>query len=476
MNEIIGTINMPLRGLTGKDGLSAYEVACKNGFEGTVEDWLNTIATQEELENVEHKARRLVFADSSEEIINLCTNNTEVVVRSEEASVDIILPEECWIGWRCVINLTKVQELKHFDIGFGYPEEMFGQDAVWDTVEKGKTYMLVRVNENKSPNDFIIYEVDNRYLSAKEALKAIDNTHTHSNKTELDLIESGDVEKWNNKAGLDEEGVVPDEHLPITREHTLLSNALKGTASGAIIAVDDVSPVEHEVSCVVRSKNLIPFPYNGYISGSGITVSVDELGAVTLSGTANNGVSYRLSNKLTTLKPNTTYTLSGLTGVTESRKVQIAIRGMKGTSYVDSSIAQGGSIWTESQTSTFTTLAEDDERLDCYVAYIFVSAGTDLSIPITIHPMLNEGEQAVDWVPYVDIANVKPIVRVEADGDVREYIASEDGTVEGVTSLAPSMTLVTDTDNVVIECEYNRDINKAFEEMYNAIISLGGNI
>ncbi len=56
------------------------------------------------------------------------------------------------------------------------------------------------------------------------------------------------------------------------------------------------------------------------------------------------------------------------------------------------------------------------------------------------------------------------------------HTPSADGNVEGVTSVYPSTTLLPDTEGVVIACEYNRDINKAYEELTNAIISLGGNV
>ena len=57
-----------------------------------------------------------------------------------------------------------------------------------------------------------------------------------------------------------------------------------------------------------------------------------------------------------------------------------------------------------------------------------------------------------------------------------EYPVSVDGTVEGVTPIYPTTTLMADTEGAVIDCTYNRDINKAFEELYNAIISTGGNV
>ena len=57
-----------------------------------------------------------------------------------------------------------------------------------------------------------------------------------------------------------------------------------------------------------------------------------------------------------------------------------------------------------------------------------------------------------------------------------EYTTNEDGTVDCVTPLYPTTTLMTDTAGAIIECEYNRDINKAFAELQQAIISRGGNV
>lgn len=57
-----------------------------------------------------------------------------------------------------------------------------------------------------------------------------------------------------------------------------------------------------------------------------------------------------------------------------------------------------------------------------------------------------------------------------------EYTPDADGVVSGVTSLYPSTTLMTDTDGALIDATYNKDINKAFEEIKNAILSLGGNV
>ena len=55
-----------------------------------------------------------------------------------------------------------------------------------------------------------------------------------------------------------------------------------------------------------------------------------------------------------------------------------------------------------------------------------------------------------------------------------KHTPSSDGTVEGITSLSPVMTLLTDTEGVTIECEYNKDTGKVVEKLSNAVVALGG--
>lgn len=49
---------------------------------------------------------------------------------------------------------------------------------------------------------------------------------------------------------------------------------------------------------------------------------------------------------------------------------------------------------------------------------------------------------------------------------------TSDGTVAGLTSLSPTMTLLTDKAGVTVECEYNRDTNKVIAELLNKIAEL----
>ena len=96
-----------------------------------------------------------------------------------------------------------------------------------------------------------------------------------------------------------------------------------------------------------------------------------------------------------------------------------------------------------------------------YVSLSIKRKANDVEMSGTAYFQLEPGTTATEHEPYKE-----PI----------EYTVSPDGTVDGVKSIAPATTLTTDTEGVLIEVEYNKDINKAFAELQQAIISLGGNV
>lgn len=89
------------------------------------------------------------------------------------------------------------------------------------------------------------------------------------------------------------------------------------------------------------------------------------------------------------------------------------------------------------------------------------------------------------FCPGVTASNLtfKPMLRLASVTDAAfeayngtEHAVSVDGTVPDITSLSPNMTILTDTDGAVVECEYIRDTNKVIEKLSKAIIALGGTV
>lgn len=82
-------------------------------------------------------------------------------------------------------------------------------------------------------------------------------------------------------------------------------------------------------------------------------------------------------------------------------------------------------------------------------------------------------------------SNKKVRLQMEYGGVATDYVECEeatthipaaDGTVSGITSLSPNMTILTDTVGATVDCEYNRDTNKVIDKLINAITALGGTV
>lgn len=225
---------------------------------------------------------------------------------------------------------------------------------------------------------------------------------------------------------------------------------LGSTATAYTPYVSDLA----SVSVTRCGKNLIQFPYiplTAEKTVAGITYTPLSDGGIKLNGTATAISSVVFYNNTSqgavpiTLKANLTYMAS--TGL--SSKIGVYIRPFKpsGNSHV---------AITDVFTTRTITLTEDatvDQIL------VVVASGTTVN-NVVVYPQIELGSAATGYELY----------------DGQTYTPAADGTVENVKSLCPTSMLTTDTSGVVISTEYNKDINKAFAELQQAIISLGGNV
>lgn len=165
-------------------------------------------------------------------------------------------------------------------------------------------------------------------------------------------------------------------------------------------------------------KNLLPYPYADTTkTTNGITFTDNGDGSVTISGTASNNAYFYLQKN--------------------------ADYGTRWMDAIDKNSANNG-VYTVSSRIYYNAVNK--------TVTININPGTTLNE--TVYPQVELGVKATDYEPYITPT---------------EYTPAADGTVNGVTSLYPNTTLTTDTDGVIIDCEYNRDINKAFAALEAAI-------
>lgn len=236
-----------------------------------------------------------------------------------------------------------------------------------------------------------------------------------------------------------------------TYANNSFSGALRGSASGEAVRLTDVSPIEHEIKIKLTAesnhsdfsgvtlkrygKNLLPYPYkntNIDYTFNGINYKVKSDGTVVLNGTANEQ-SYFILAGLVLNKG--VYYLSGCPSGGQGSTYSIYFQ-YDNFSYYKADYGSGVKI-------------DINEKKNCAVA---ITIGKNTAVNnLIFKPMLEVGSKLTDF---------------EERRTAVAYTPAVDGTVTGVTSISPDMTFLSDTDGVIINAEYNKDLNKAISELY----------
>jgi hypothetical protein len=240
-----------------------------------------------------------------------------------------------------------------------------------------------------------------------------------------------------------------DVDAELAEGKNVVANALKGSASGDPISLYDVSPVEHEMKVKLRGKNLLTYPYSDKTKKSnGITFTDNVDGSVTIDGTCTNPY-------------NTLFYLA--------RDVSL----QDGVTYCIPTSVENGNILFLFAYNDADGKAVSVQNLVTWnknysnLRLLILIAKSDPINNVTVYPRLEIGTAVTEYVPPLNPTTVT-LTRygaTEADNP-KTYTPNPDGTVSGVTSLYPTTTLLTDTEGVTIDVEYNRDANKVIEEMY----------
>ena len=243
------------------------------------------------------------------------------------------------------------------------------------------------------------------------------------------------------------------EHTKATVDKTIetaCANALKGMEIGEAVRIDDVSPLDKTIKITVSGvddasavkvikcgKNLFDIS----TIKDGVYVQNNDDGSITVTPDKTTTMPAPSPNTLKDyaphLKVGQEYTLSAETTGT------------------------GKQVYLKETQTTWkfgASLKITEAHLNSKV-YWYASGNYTEAIVKDIQIEL--GTTVTDYEPYLEPT---------------EYTPNEDGTVDGVTLHSTTTTLTTDTEGAIITAEYNRDINKAFEELYNAIIATGGNV
>jgi len=246
------------------------------------------------------------------------------------------------------------------------------------------------------------------------------------------------------------------------------SRYMNGTASGEVVSVNDVSSVEHEVAVQLSSDTVTDFSQvNVKRYGANLfNIAITERGTLSGSSSSNqrafqegvwyvglttnnyyypsNVESYSLDGDSVSITPSQSgYSLAQAFQCKPNQTYYLSVETESGNIPVGFYDAQGNYLSRKAKlTSPFTTPA------NCY--WFVLGLTTDSKVESTFSKVYLSLAPITTYEPYV-----KPTI----------HTPNVDGTVEGVRSLSPSMTLVTDADGVTLDCAYLRDIDAYIDSL-----------
>lgn len=222
-----------------------------------------------------------------------------------------------------------------------------------------------------------------------------------------------------------------------------VANSVKLSSSGNPIRLDDVSPLEHEMSVNVDvngasvqkyGKNLLPYPYDNTTKTlNGITFTDNGDGTITVNGTATSIAEFILSWGLD-IPIGSVVTFSGLEG---------------GDFHTYYAKINGLEIYLRNKPETFTVTK-------AIPSIVFrVSTGITVS-NLIFKPQLVLGTTATEYETYKEPTT---------------YTADENGIVKGIIGNGEAMTLIADS-GAIISAEYNIDTKKYIDKKFAELAAL----
>ena len=299
----------------------------------------------------------------------------------------------------------------------------------------------------------------------------------------------GTEEEWlrslkGEKGDKGEQGEQGDKGEPgeVTLEYAnnTFSNALKGSTSDTFISLDDVSPIPHIVKCKLEGENIEDTTvkvcganlFNAYdlsYTSQGDRCKAETIGAGAIRVLVNKPSDYMNANVFV-IK-------------TASLEVGKLLYATANIAKGDEGNTAGLALYAYNTTTKkgITIFSHRDEsntgKARCVVKLTdaHINNYDEIRILFYYNASSVTGWQVGD---YVDFSNIMVTYSTEQDYKPyqgTEYTPDASGNVD-IASISPDMNIYSDTDGVMINADYNRDINKAFAELQQAILSLGGNV
>lgn len=275
-----------------------------------------------------------------------------------------------------------------------------------------------------------------------------------------DAIEHGRIPVWDNDKHcfVDSGASIELLQKEINNKIGKSANALIGEKSGNSITFDDISPLQGTLKVSVESKNLVPMVYNHAKTYEyrGVTFTTNDDGSLTMNGKFDETGDISFFLVSSTTKP---FVLQKGTYI-----------GSTGQSFASLGFMKLGGGYGGFDTPN--TFSEETKFQYLYIGIQKYTITGKTFNGETIYPMLMRGTVCEDFTAPVENGTE---VNLFCGGD-DDMIRSAVGETIEVVGVTQGSSVAAEAEGVALYAEYNKDINKAFAELQQAIISLGGNV
>ena len=241
----------------------------------------------------------------------------------------------------------------------------------------------------------------------------------------------------------------------IERVNNTFAPVIKNTLFGEAIVTKDVSPLEHTVEVKVSSDTIEDLTTIN-INTAGKNLLSEDIFAPKNWRLVSNGIRYVY--KLPTINGDCvfSYALNG-TRVPGWHAIHRVPKGMDYEQAGAEGVRTSMGFLTGATNTTVTTTSMVLPNGYDYYYWICYAEQIDADLASFEYMQLEVGTDATEYEAYKGQDTYTPIA---------------DGTVKGVKSIYPSMTIFTDNDGVLINCEYNADTKKYIDNKFAELQAL----
>ncbi len=345
-------------------------------------------------------------------------------------------------------------------------DDAFGEIEILNTEVEGVKGAVTGVREDVEALNISLEKTDSDLISLSE-----DINESHTGIAEL----QNSIEETNNH--------ILQVESQMTGGVFGYANALKGYVEGeGSVEINDISPVKHFFDIKLKSDTITDFSGVSLTSGSKNIFNISErsLRAFGYSGVTNTRELDGKSVYLAVSGTNAYKHNSGTLKYNEST-------GTLQCDVVYAMYGPGFDIAVEPQTKYSVSVKEFSANGRISIAYYnssgeFISYDT-LRTSQTITTPVNAVWMVVIFTSSVNNSTVYfSDIQVEKSAEITPYtpyapektvVSASNGLVEGIMSYGSYIKLWTNTPEVTVSVEYNRDINVAFNSLKSAIETLG---